>query len=45
MSIYALRKRRHHVDPDEEDEGMPLSPVSPQTLFPQMAFNYSLLGQ
>jgi LssY C-terminus len=45
MSIYALRKRRHHVDPDEEDEGLPLSPVSPQTLFPQMAFNYSLLGQ
>jgi hypothetical protein len=43
MSIHALRMRRHQVDPDEADEGLPLSPVSPQTLFPEIAFNDSIL--
>src|SRR5208283_193198 len=36
MSIHALRFRHRHGQEDDSDDGMPLSPVSPDTLFPQM---------
>jgi hypothetical protein len=36
MSVHSLR-HRHDVAP--EDDGAPLSPVSPETLFPQFAVN------
>lgn len=35
MGIHSLR-HRHSTDPDDRDDGLPLSPVSPQTLFPQL---------
>jgi hypothetical protein len=37
MGIHSLR-HRHSTDPDDLDDGLPLSPVSPQTLFPQLEF-------
>jgi LssY C-terminus len=36
MSFHSLR---HRHDVEEEDDGAPLSPVSPETLFPQFAVN------
>jgi hypothetical protein len=39
MSIRSFR-RRHGARPgEEEDDSLPLSPVSPETLFPQLALN------
>jgi len=37
MSIHALRYR-HRRRQDDDDDGLPLSPVSPDTLFPQISF-------
>ena len=36
MSFHSLR---HRHDVDDDDDGAPLSPVSPETLFPQFAVN------
>ncbi len=36
MGIHAVRFRHRHGQEDDSDDGMPLSPVSPDTLFPQM---------
>ena len=38
MSIRSFR-RRHNPNREEDDENLPLSPVSPETLFPQLALN------
>jgi hypothetical protein len=38
MGIHALRSRHRHGQDDDSDDGMPLSPVSPDTLFPQISF-------
>jgi len=38
MGIHALRYRHRHPQDDEDDDGLPLSPVSPDTLFPQISF-------
>ncbi len=38
MGIHAFRGRHHHGQEDDSDDGMPLSPVSPDTLFPQISF-------
>lgn len=35
VGIHSLR-HRHSSDPDDLDDGLPLSPVSPQTLFPPL---------
>ncbi len=43
MGIHAFRHR--HGDADEADDGLPLSPVSPQTLFPQIEIGEIPLGQ
>jgi hypothetical protein len=37
MGIHALRYR-HRQPQDDGDDGLPLSPVSPDTLFPQISF-------
>ncbi|HTP68646.1 MAG TPA: LssY C-terminal domain-containing protein [Dongiaceae bacterium] len=42
MSIRSFR-RRHNPHADQDDENLPLSPVSPETLFPQLALNSSPL--
>ena len=39
MGIHAFRFRHRHGQDDDSDEGMPLSPVSPDTLFPQISFD------
>jgi len=47
MSIRSLR-RRHGSNPqeDDDDESLPMSPVSPETLFPQfVALDTSTLAQ
>ena len=38
MGIHAFRFRHRHGQDDDSDQGMPLSPVSPDTLFPQISF-------
>lgn len=38
MGIHTLRFRHRHGQAGDPDEGMPLSPVSPDTLFPQITF-------
>jgi hypothetical protein len=38
MGIHALRFRHRHGQADDSDDGLPLSPVSPDTLFPQITF-------
>ena len=38
MGIHALRYRHRHPQDDEDDDGLPLSPVSPDTLFPPISF-------
>jgi len=38
MGIRALRLRHHRGQDGDEDEGLPVSPVSPDTLFPQITF-------
>jgi hypothetical protein len=38
MGIHAFRYRHRHGQIDDSDDGMPLSPVSPDTLFPQVTF-------
>ena len=38
MGIHAYRYRHRHGQIDDSDDGMPLSPVSPDTLFPQITF-------
>jgi hypothetical protein len=43
MSIHTFRHR--HDSPDELDEGLPLSPVSPDTLFPQLNLGGIPLGK
>jgi len=37
IGIHALRFRHRHGQ-EEDADGLPLSPVSPDTLFPQLAF-------
>lgn len=36
ISFHALRYRHQHGQVDDSDDGLPLSPVSPGTLFPQI---------
>jgi hypothetical protein len=36
MSIRSFRRRHGHSQGDEDDESLPASPVSPETLFPQL---------
>jgi LssY C-terminus len=43
MGIHSLRHR--HDPAQANDDGMPISPVSPQTLFPQTAFGEIPLGR
>jgi LssY C-terminus len=43
MGIHSLRHRHDGSQPD--DDGMPISPVSPQTLFPQIEFGEIPLGR
>ena len=38
MGIHAFRYRHRHGQIDDSDDGIPLSPVSPDTLFPQITF-------
>jgi len=38
MGIHALRYRHRRPQDDDSDDGLPLSPVSPDTLFPQITF-------
>jgi hypothetical protein len=45
LSIRALRLRHHRGDAlDDDDDGLPLSPVSPDTLFPQISLSQAVLG-
>jgi hypothetical protein len=39
MGIHAFRYRHRHGQADDPDDGLPLSPVSPDTLFPQITFS------
>jgi len=41
MGIHALRYRHRSPQDDDSDDGLPLSPVSPDTLFPQISFGIS----
>ncbi len=38
MGIHALRYRHRRPQDDDSDDGLPLSPVSPDNLFPQITF-------
>lgn len=38
MGIHALRYRHRRAQDEDSDDGLPLSPVSPDTLFPQITF-------
>jgi hypothetical protein len=38
MGIHAIRFRHRRAQDDDSDDGLPLSPVSPDTLFPQITF-------
>ena len=38
LGINGLRHHHHHGQVIDLDDGLPLSPVSPDTLFPQMSF-------
>lgn len=38
IGIHAIRYHHRHGQDDDPDDGLPLSPVSPDTLFPQITF-------
>lgn len=44
MGIHSFR-HRHDSSLDDSDDGLPVSPVSPQTLFPQLGFGEIPLGR
>jgi hypothetical protein len=38
IGIHAIRYHHRHGQDDDPEDGLPLSPVSPDTLFPQITF-------
>jgi len=45
LTRMSYRRLHHHRSDGEEDEGMPLSPISPETLFPQALVGELPLGK